>query len=162
MQLIVAADSNWAIGNKGKLLVSIPQDMKFFRSETMGHVIVMGRRTFESFPGQRPLPGRTNVILTRDPSYEVKGAVVVHSEEELFDVLKEYESDDVYVIGGEQIYRLLLPLCDTAHVTKIDHVYEADTFFPDLDASGEWKITAESDEQTYFDLEYRFLRYSRV
>lgn len=161
MQMIAAVDKNWGIGRKGKLLVSIPQDMKLFRNETMGHVIVMGRKTLESFPGQKPLPGRTNVVLTRDASYEVKGAVVVHSESELQEVLAGYESDDIYVIGGEQIYRLLLPLCDTAHITKIDHAYEADAFFPNLDNDPAWEISAASEEQTYFDLEYRFLCYRR-
>ena len=162
MNLIAAADKNWAIGNKGKLLVSIPKDMKFFREETMGHVIVMGRKTLESFPGGKPLPGRTNVVLSKDADYQIKDAVVAHSMEELMKILEKYESSDIYVIGGGTVYRQMLPYCDTAHITKIDHVYEADTYLPNLDEDPAWEITAESDEQTYFDLEYRFLRYSRI
>ena len=99
MQMIAAVDKNWGIGRKGKLLVSIPQDMKLFRNETMGHVIVMGRKTLESFPGKKPLPGRTNIVLTRDTSYEVKGALVVHSEEETGDALDAAMGrDDVGII----------------------------------------------------------------
>jgi len=86
---------------------------------------------------------------------------VVHSPEELLEVLKEYDPEDVYVIGGGSIYRQLLPYCDTAFVTKIDHAYEADTYFPNLDEHPDWELTGISEEQTYFDLEYRFLKYER-
>ncbi|MCR4643106.1 MAG: dihydrofolate reductase [Lachnospiraceae bacterium] len=162
MNIIVAADKNWAIGNKGQLLVSIPKDHKMFREETAGKVVVLGRKTMDTFPGRQPLKLRTNIILSRDPGYTMKGALVVHSVEELMEELKNYASEDVYVIGGASIYEQLLPYCDTVHVTKIDHAYEADAFFPDLDADPGWKLTAESEEETYFDLEYRFLKYERV
>ena len=162
MNLIVAVDKNWAIGLKNKLLVSIPADMKFFRETTMGKVVVMGRKTLESFPNGQPLKKRTNIVLTRDKNYQVKDAVVVHTLDELLEELKQYAEDDIYVIGGESIYRLLLPYCKVAHVTKIDHAYEADTYFPNLDEMKDWEITGISDEQTYFDLEYEFVRYERV
>ncbi len=162
MKLIVAVDQNWGIGKNNDLLVSIPQDKKFFREMTTGNVVVMGRKTLESFPGGRPLPNRTNIVLTHRPDYEAKGAVVVHSVEELFETLKEYEAEEVYCVGGGSVYEQLLPYCDTAHVTKIDHAYEADVYFPNLDAMEEWEITGESDEQTYFDLEYTFVCYERV
>ncbi|SCP99953.1 dihydrofolate reductase [Anaerobium acetethylicum] len=161
MNLIVAVDKNWVIGCKGKLLVSIPGDMKFFREVTTGKVVVMGRKTLESFPNGLPLRNRTNIVLTRDKNYNAKGALVVNSMEELLAELKKYNEEDIYVIGGESIYRQLLPYCKTAHVTKIDHAYAGDTFFPNLDEMPEWKITAESDEQTYFDLEYVFYKYER-
>lgn len=162
MNLIVAVDKNWAIGLKNKLLVSIPADMKFFRETTMGKVVVMGRKTLESFPNGQPLKKRTNIVLTRDKNYQVKDAVVVHTLDELLEELKQYAEEDIYVIGGESIYRLLLPYCKVAHVTKIDHAYEADTYFPNLDEVKDWEITGISDEQTYFDLEYEFVRYERV
>ena len=162
MNLIVAVDKNWAIGKENKLLVSIPQDMKFFRETTMGKVVVMGRKTLESFPGGQPLKKRTNIVITRDKNYSVKDAIVVHSVEEALEELKKYNSEDVYVIGGDSIYRQMLPYCDIAHVTKIDHAYEADTYFPNLDEKEEWLVTGVSDEQTYFDLEYEFVRYERV
>lgn len=161
MNMIVAADRNWGIGNNNKLLVSIPADMKFFRETTTGRVVVMGRRTLESFPNGIPLKNRTNIVLTRNQDYHVKGALVLHTVEEVLEELKKYESGEVYVIGGASIYRQFLPYCDVVHVTKIDHAYQADTFFPDLDAMPEWVITADSDEQTYFDLEYSFLKYER-
>lgn len=162
MNLIVAVDKNWAIGKENKLLVSIPQDMKFFRETTMGKVVVMGRKTLESFPGGQPLKKRTNIVITRDKNYSVKDAIVVHSVEEALEELKNYNSEDIYVIGGESIYRQMLPHCHVAHVTKIDHAYEADTYFPNLDEKEDWLVTGVSDEQTYFNLEYEFVRYERV
>lgn len=129
MNLIVAVDKNWAIGLHNKLLVSIPADMKFFRETTMGKVVVMGRKTLESFPGGQPLKKRTNIVLTSDQNYKVKDAVVVNSVEALLEELRQYNDEDIYVIGGESIYRQLLPYCKVAHITKIDHAYEADTYF---------------------------------
>lgn len=162
MNLIVAVDQNWAIGNQNKLLVSIPADMKFFRETTMGKVVVMGRKTLESFPNGMPLKKRTNIVITRDKNYQVKDAIVVHSVEEALEELKKYEEEDIYVIGGESIYRQFLPYCKVAHVTKIHHAYEADTYFPNLDEKEEWVVTGVSDEQTYFNLEYEFVRYERL
>ena len=162
MNLIVAVDKNWAIGCGNKLLVSIPADMKFFRETTTGKAVVMGRKTLESFPNGQPLKNRENIVLTSDRSYQVSGAVVVHSVEAMLEELNKYDSDDIYVIGGESVYRQLLPYCSTAYVTKIDHAYAADTYFPNLDEQEEWKLTGVSEEQTYFDLEYVFLRYRRI
>lgn len=161
MNMIVAVDRNWAIGRNNELLVSIPSDKKFFRSVTTGKVVVMGRKTLESFPGGIPLKNRTNIVLTRDPNYRVKDAIVSHSVEETLKMLEQYDPEDVYIIGGDSIYHQFLPYCDLVHVTKIDHVYEADTWFPNLDEMPEWEITGDSQEQTYFDLEYRFLKYER-
>lgn len=162
MNLIVAVDKNWAIGCNNQLLVSIPSDMKFFRETTTGKVVVMGRKTLESFPGGQPLKKRTNIVITSDPTYKVKDAVVVSGIEEAVEELKKYKEDDIYIIGGESIYRQMLPYCKTAYVTKIDYAYAADTFFPNLDEMEDWKLTGISDEQTYFDLEYVFARYERV
>ncbi len=162
MNLIVAVDQNWAIGNKNQLLVKIPADQKFFRETTTGKVVVMGRKTLESFPNGLPLKNRTNIVLTRDKNYEVKDAIVLHSIEELREELKKYPSEDIYVIGGETIYRQLLDDCDVAHITKIEFAYDADAYFPNLDELPEWKITADSEEQTYFDLEYYFYKYEKV
>lgn len=161
MNIIVNADKNWAIGKNNSLLVRIPADMKYFRQMTEGNIVVMGRKTLESFPGGQPLKNRVNVVLTTDKNYKVKDTVIVHSVEEMVEELKKYNSEDVYVIGGESIYRQLLPYCTKAYVTKIDHAYDADTYFPDLDANPEWEMTKISDEQTYFDLEYVFVIYER-
>ena len=123
MNLIVAVDKNWGIGFENKLLVSIPDDMKFFRETTTGKVVVMGRKTLESFPGGRPLKNRTNIVLTKNKNYKADGAIVVHTIEQLKEELKKYPSEDIYVIGGASIYAALLDDCDVAHVTKIDYAY---------------------------------------
>ncbi|MBE5966629.1 MAG: dihydrofolate reductase [Lachnospiraceae bacterium] len=161
MNLIVAVDKNWGIGYQNKLLVRIPADQRFFRSETINKAVIMGRKTLESFPNGRPLKQRLNVVISSDPEYQVKDAVVVHSVEEALEAVKDYRTEDVYVIGGASIYEQMLPHCDTAHVTKIDYAYTADTYFPNLDEKKDWVLTGESEEQTYYDLIYTFCKYER-
>ena len=161
MKAILSADRKWGLGYQGRLLVSIPSDLRFFRETTMGHVVVMGRKTLATLPAGQPLKGRTNIILSRDPEWTVRGATVVHSIKELMEVLKPYEDDDIYVAGGGEIYRQLLPYCDTAYVTRIDMTYQADTFFEDLDESPDWEMVEEGDEQTCFDIEFYFTEYRR-
>ena len=161
MKLIVAVDKNWAIGKNNKLMWSIPADMKFFRETTKGNVVIMGRKTLESFPNGLPLKNRVNIVITGNKDYKVKDAVVVHSIEEALREAGKYPSEDVYVIGGDSIYRQMLPYCSKAHVTKIDFAYQADTFFPNLDQMEEWEVAEESEEQTYFDLEYTFVTYEK-
>ena len=159
--MIVTVDNNWAIGSKGGLLVRIPNDHKNFRQETAGKVVVLGRKTLETFPQGMPLQNRTNIILSANPDYRVKDAVVVHSKEELLKELSKYQDDEVYIIGGESVYRMMLPYCNVVHVTKIDHIYDADAYFPNLDEMYEWEITNDSEEQTYFDIAYQFIKYER-
>jgi len=161
MNLIVAVDKNWAIGYKGKLLISIPEDMKFFRETTTGHTVVMGKNTLLSFPNSKPLKNRNNIVIALEKDFTVEGATTVYSIEEALEEIKKYDSDDVYVIGGGSIYKQLLPYCDKAFITYIDHSYSADTFFPNLDEDDEWEVTSESEEQTYFDIEYFFRTYER-
>ena len=162
MNLIAGVDSNCAIGKNNQLLVRILMDQKFFRETTTGKVVVMGRKTLESFPNGLPLKNRTNIVLTHNPNYSVKDAIVVHSLDELHEELKKYNSEDIYVIGGEKIYEQLLDECDVAHITKIDFEYDADAYFPNLDENPDWEITGDSEEQTYFDLEFYFYRYEKV
>ncbi len=162
MNIIAAVDNHWAIGYKNQLLVKIPSDQKMFREETTGKVVVLGRKTLETFPNGLPLKNRTNIILSTDQNYKVKDAIVVHSVEALLEELKQYPSEDVYIIGGESIYKQLLPYCDTAHITKIAYDYDADAHFPNLDEMPEWRITGDSEEQTYFNIEYAFLRYEKT
>ena len=109
MNLIAAVDENWAIGNKGQLLVRIPADHRMFRQETLGKVVVYGRKTLETFPMAQPLDRRTNIVLSANPNYKVNNAVVVHSIEELLSELAQYPSEDIYVIGGASIYQMLIP-----------------------------------------------------
>lgn len=161
MNLIAAVDNNWAIGNKGQLLVRIPNDHKMFRNETLGKVVVLGRKTLETFPNGLPLQQRTNIILSTDKNYKVNGATVVNSIDMLLKELEKYNSEDVYIIGGESIYRQMLEYCDVAHITHIDHEYEADAYFPNLQQEKDWEVSEESDELTYFDLIYQFVKYER-
>ena len=162
MNLIVAADENWGIGYKNELLIRIPADMKMFREETTGKIVVLGRKTLETFPGGQPLKNRTNIILSSKSDFQVKGARVVHSLEELLEELEKYSAKDIYIIGGESIYRQMLPYCTTAHVTRIDRSYQADAFFPNLDKEEGWQITARSEEQSYFDTTYSFIKYEKL
>ena len=159
MKLIAAADKKWAIGFKDKLLVSIPEDMKHFRNETMGHTVVLGRKTLSGFPGGLPLKGRKNIIMSRREDFSARDAIIVHDEKELFETLKGIDSDDIYVIGGGSVYKLLEPYCDEAIITRIDYSYQADTYFPDLDRKDNWEIVEKSEEMTCFSIEYNFVRY---
>lgn len=159
MNAIVAVDKNWSIGKDNHTLVSIPGDTRYFYNKILGNVVVMGRKTLQSLPGSRPISGCVNIVLTRQSDYKVNGAYVIHTLDELFDELSKYNSNDVYVIGGSKVYSELLPFCNTAYVTKIDYIYDADCNFPNLDNLDEWSIESSSDEYTYFDLEYKFLKY---
>lgn len=144
MKLIVAVSENWGIGKNNDLLFSIPKDMKFFRETTMGKTVILGRKNLESFPGCKPLPKRPNIILTRDKSFTVEGATVVNSIDELLALPVDF--DDAFVIGGEEIYRQLLPYCDLCYVTKVKATAQADKFMVNLDENEEWELKSESEE----------------
>ncbi len=161
MKAIAAVDQNWAIGNEGALLTRIPADQKMFRAETLGKTVILGRKTLETFPMGRPLDGRDNIILTTSKDLKVKGARVVRSVQEALEAVADVPPEDVYVIGGESIYRQFLPYCDEALITRIDYAYQADAYFPNLDEDPDFILTGESEEQTYFDIAYRFLLYER-
>ncbi len=161
MNLIVSADKHWSIGKNGRPLVNIPAERQLLLKETAGKVVVMGRKTLETLPGGQPLGGRTNVVLSADLSFKARGAVVCRSMEETLAYLEEFDPKDIYILGGESIYRQFLPYCDTAHVTYIDYTYSADTHFSNLDQDPSWEMAAESEEQTYFDLCYTFRMYRK-
>ncbi|MDD7403620.1 MAG: dihydrofolate reductase [Butyribacter sp.] len=162
MNLIVCVDSHWGIGNKGDLLVSIPADKRMFKELTTGKVVLGGRRTMEGLPGGTTLAGRTNIVLTGNQNYSYGDAIIVHNMEEALKTLEQYEQEDIFIIGGEKVYREFLPYCQKAYVTKVDYRYEADTFFPNLDEDENWQMTHDSDEQTYYNLEYYFTIYQRI
>lgn len=161
MNCIVAVDKNWAIGYQNKLLVSIPEDMRFFRDKTTGKVVIMGKKTLESFPGGRPLQNRVNIVVTSKKDYKLPDALVVNNIQEALEIAGKYKSEDVFVIGGASIYEQMLPYCDVAYVTKIDYEYHADTYFPNLDKMDDWMLVEESDEHTYYDIAYTYCRYVR-
>ena len=161
LSAIVCMDNFGGIGKDGDLLYKIPEDMKRFKEITMGNSVIMGRKTLESFPGGRPLKNRVNIVITKKEDYEVDGAVVVHSVEEAVKEASKYDENDVFVIGGGSIYKAMLPYCNTAYVTYINQAYSADTFIPNLDKEVDWVLADESDENTYFDIEYFFRTYKR-
>jgi dihydrofolate reductase len=161
MNVIAAVDSNWAIGKGNELLVRIPRDMKQFQQETEGKIVVLGRKTMEMLPQGKPLIGRTNLILTRNPQFQVKDAIPFSSVEETLDYLSPFSDDEIYIIGGESIYQQFLPYCTTAHLTQIDRAYDANRYFPNLEVDPNWLITADSEELTYFDIAYHFVKYER-
>lgn len=162
MNQIVAVDRNWAIGCDGSLLVSIPEDMKFFRTMTKGATVIMGRKTLESFPGGKPLRGRRNIVLTRKADADLKGAERAGSVEEALEMIRGEDPEHVFVIGGGDIYNSFLPFSRTCYVTKIDRVFEADTWYPNLDGNKEWGIASESEEKTWEGTKYRFVTYRRL
>lgn len=147
MQLIVAADMEWGIGKDGNQPFFIKEDLARFKRMTTGGTIIMGRKTLEALPGGRPLPDRRNIVLTHDTGYKVAGAEVVHSVEELLETAPR----DAWVVGGESVYRALLPFCDRAYCTMVRGVYGADRFFPDIHKNPEWvvlSITFPKNEST--------------
>lgn len=158
MKLIAAADETWGIGCGNKLQVHIPADLKRFKALTTGHPVLLGRKTLETFPGGRPLPGRRNLILSSNPDYRVEGAEVCHSLQEVLAASPQ----DTFVIGGESVYRLMLPYCDTAYITKLSAKLPADSFLPDLDADPDWTITEEDPPQEYEGLAFRYVTYQRT
>jgi len=159
MNLIVAVDNDWAIGKSGGLLYNLPADMRFFRETTTGKVVIMGDTTLKSLPGGKPLPNRTNIIMSLD-GIDVPGATVCKSIKELGQTLTQYDTDEVFVIGGAFIYSLLLPYCKRAFITKIDaSTPDADKFFPNLDKTAGWKLTNETETMTDNELNFKFTIY---
>jgi dihydrofolate reductase len=145
MKLIVAAAKNWAIGYNGGLLFDLPDDMAFFKNNTLNKVVVMGRNTLLSFPGEKPLKNRTNIVLTTNKDFKVEGCTIVHSFKELFEELQKYDAEDVFVIGGGKIYNDLYPYCSEAYITKVDAIVNADTFLHNFDEDEDWYLSYASE-----------------
>lgn len=158
MKLIVVADKNWGIGKDNKLLCHLPGDLKYFKEKTLGKTIVMGRKTLESLPGGKPLPGRKTIILTRDKTLVNDGVQIIHSIEELLSI----NDEELIVAGGGQIYNQLLEYCDSCLITKLDCSFDADTFLPDLDTSVDFEMIWQSEEQVENGISYRFTEYKRI
>ena len=161
MNLIVAADENWGIGKNGDLLVHLSGDLKYFKEKTIGKVVVMGRSTLESLPGGKPLPGRTNIVLTGNPDFEKEGCIVVHNLEELFSQCSKYSDESVMVIGGEQVYHQLIKYCDVLYITRIFGDFNADKHIMNVDKMKRFNLTWESPVQEENGIEYQFLKYEK-
>ncbi len=161
MNLIVAVDEQWGIGKDGELLRRISTDMKRFRSITSGNVLILGRKTLESFPNKKPLPNREHIVLTNNLDYKAEGVTLCHSIAKLPDVLKNFGDKEVFVAGGESIYQQLLPFCEKAYITKIHATFPADTYFPNLDQLPEWEIAEEGEEQEENGVRFSFVLYRK-
>ena len=159
MNIIVAVDKNWGIGKEGKLLCHIPGDLKFFKEKTMGHTVVMGRKTLMTLPGGGPLKGRRNIILTRNKNLHVEDAEVANSPEELLQMVDKDE--EVFVIGGAEVYREMLKYCDTLYITKIHEEFEADAHFPNIDEDEDWELRERTQTYRENDVSYSFTLYRR-
>ena len=160
MNAIVAVDRNWAIGFRGDLLCHSPGDLKYFKEKKKGKIVLMGRTTFESLPGRKPLSDRINIILSRNPAFHAP-CLVCHTVNALDRELAHHAPDDVFVIGGASIYRKFLKFCDKVYVTKIDTVFEADCHFPNLDEDPDFELVWTSDEYEESGIKYRFTEYRR-
>ena len=158
MDIIVAVYSDWGIGCSGTQPIVIAEDRQYFKEKTNGAIVISGRRTFEDFG--KPLPNRKNIILTSDRDYKINGAVVVHSVEELMAEIAD-APEQVFVIGGESIYRTLLPMCSHAYVTKIELAPESDTFFPNLDELPDWSLDSAGEVRESDGVRYSFCEYVR-
>lgn len=158
MNAIVAADTNWAIGKDGDQLVYIPADLRRFKTLTTGHAVILGRKTLATFPGGRPLKGRRNLILSRDPGFAPEGAEVFHDPDSLLAAAPE----DAFVVGGASVYELLLDQCDTVYVTKIQDRLPADRWFPNLDERPDWRLAEEGPEQEDGGVRFRYVTYRRI
>ena len=160
MNIIVNVSRTWGIGKDSDLLFHIKGDMKFFKETTINNVVVMGRKTLDSLPNGLPLKDRVNIVITRNRDFRRDGVVVVHSVDELLEEIKKYNTE-IFVIGGGEIYNMLLPYCDKAYITKVDSDKEADTFFVNLDEDDTWKAESQSDIMGE-KLKYRFVVYNKL
>ena len=154
---IVHADKKWGIGKAGDMMFSLPLDMKFFRQTTMGHTVVMGGKTLRSFPNQKPLKNRVNIVLTRGQVCDE--CIIVHSYEELKNEMKRRENEEIFVIGGGEIYKELLPYCHGAYVTKVDAIGGAEVFFPNLDLHPDFICVDEGEPMIDNGFTIRFTKY---
>lgn len=161
MDLIVCTDKNWGIGKDGRLLCHLKEDMKYFRKNTIGKVVVMGRSTLESLPNGEPLKDRINVVLTRRQDFEKEGVIVVHDMEELMEELNNYEPGRVMIIGGASVYNEMMDICDRLLVTKVYKEFEADTFIRNIDEDPNFKVVWSSDVMKEGDTEFQFFEYRR-
>lgn len=161
MDLIVAVDEKWGIGRDGGLLANVPGDMKFFKEKTTGNVVVMGRKTLESFPGKRGLPNRVNYVLTRNPEFEAERCTIVNSEEALWKALESHRSEEVFLVGGASMYNKYYDRCDTLYITKFQADLNADAHIVNIDKDDRFELVNESDVQESNGIKFTFCTYKK-
>lgn len=162
MNIIVAVDEHFGIGNGSKLLYNLPEDMAFFKEKTTGKVVIMGDVTLNSLPGGRPLKNRTNLVISADKDFKREGATVFYDLPSLLDFAKQFSTDDFFVIGGAYVYKQMLPYCKYAYITKIKEVREANKFFPNIDEMKNWKLIEQSDAIKSGDVNFHFCKYQNL
>lgn len=159
---IAAVDNNWGIGRNGDLLVNIPEDKKFFRYITNNSIVIMGRKTWDSLP-KKPLPNRENYVITKAPENHSENGAKFITLSDAIQMIENLEINSrIFIIGGGQIYKELLPYCAMAEITKVYKDFESDTFFPNLDADANWIATGEAPVQYYNEIPYQFFTYENV
>lgn len=162
MNIIAAADKNWGIGNEGQLLDHISEDMKYFKEKTVGKAVIMGKNTFLSLPGQKPLSDRMNIVLTSHDNINADGITVCKSIEDAVNTArKQFSDEDIFFIGGESVYKAAVDCCDTAYITRIDNEYTADRFLVDFDNLKDWSISSEEMIKTKKGLYITFTVYKK-
>lgn len=161
MNFIVAVTNDYAIGKNNNLLFHLPTDLKYFKQTTINKVVVMGERTYHSLP-KRPLPNRINIVLSDNPQFYDENIVIVNNLNQLFDELKKYNPDDVFVTGGASVYNLLMDYCTKAYITKIDMVVPADTYIKNIEKMPNWKLVSQSETKTENDLDFKFLVFENL
>lgn len=161
MNIVATIDKNFGIGKGGNSLVSIPREKVLMREETLGKVIVLGRKTFEKLNNGQALYGRINIVFSKDMSFMPRDAIVVRSKEEFFEFIKDnnINEEDIFILGGKSIFDILIDYCELAHICYVDFKYEADTYIKNLDEDSSWEKVLETEEETYFDLAYNFVLY---
>lgn len=162
MKLIACVDQNRGIGFKGKLLLSIPDDMKYFKEMAMNKTIVMGRLTFESLSDRKPLTNRRNIVFSTKDNYIHSGIEVYHTLKDFFEKSSNIPTDYIFIIGGETIYNQLLPYCSNAYITKIYASYNVDKYMVNLDKNKSWLLIREGPMHEYSGIFYRFTEYEAV
>ncbi len=156
MKAIVAVNKKWSIGNEGELLYSLPGDMRFFRETTKGKIVIMGRKTLDSFPQGKPLKNRVNIVISRSKK-ETEGVLWANTPVDALSLADDF--DNTFLIGGDSIYRQLIDYCDEAFVTVVDDEKEGDSFFPNLNEREGWVLYESSDDITENGLSYRFCKF---
>lgn len=162
MNAIVNVDSDWGIGKNGDLLFPIPEDLQYFKKMTTGKVVVLGRQTLLSFPGGKPLPNRTNIVLTTNTNAVIEGVTLCHNFTQLDELLQQYPPNDVLLIGGDFLYSQLIDCCHFSYVTKVASNGNGTHFFPNLDKKPNWTLLEETKPHLYKELSFTYCTYKNA
>lgn len=159
MNFIVAVTNDYAIGKNNNLLFHLPTDLKYFKEKTLNKIVIMGERTYLSLP-VKPLPKRTTIVLSNNPNFNDDRVIIARSLEDLFNKLKQYNDDDIFVCGGASVYNLLMDYCKTGYITRVNITVPADTYIDNIDKKDNFELTSQTQPQTENGLEFKFQEYT--